>query len=174
WQALKRYAEDGALEIDNNRTERALRCVAIGRKKLALRWQRRGRSARGHHLQPRRQLQAPRRRSFRLLARRVHPAAEPSGRGDRRSHPGRLGASPAPAGCRRLNRPPTGRPLSNPPALLSLRDRGFCLARAGGVVRRTVTLIPRPFHQLLGAQLPRSKNPWGRFRTRIRLVDPGA
>lgn len=32
WQALKRYVEDGALEIDNNRTERALRCVAIGRK----------------------------------------------------------------------------------------------------------------------------------------------
>jgi transposase len=32
WTALSRYLEDGALEIDNNRTERALRTVAVGRK----------------------------------------------------------------------------------------------------------------------------------------------
>ena len=32
WQALQRYLEDGELEIDNNRAERALRCVALGRK----------------------------------------------------------------------------------------------------------------------------------------------
>ena len=32
WQALTRYAEDGALEIDNNAAERALRAVALGRK----------------------------------------------------------------------------------------------------------------------------------------------
>lgn len=32
WDALKRYLEDGILEIDNNRAERALRCVAVGRK----------------------------------------------------------------------------------------------------------------------------------------------
>ena len=32
WQALARYAEDGRLDIDNNRSERMLRHVAIGRK----------------------------------------------------------------------------------------------------------------------------------------------
>lgn len=32
WKALERYLEDGMLEIDNNRAERALRRVAIGRK----------------------------------------------------------------------------------------------------------------------------------------------
>ena len=32
WCALTRYAEDGLLEIDNNAAERALRCVALGRK----------------------------------------------------------------------------------------------------------------------------------------------
>ena len=32
WEALKRYTEDGHLEIDNNRSERALRSIAIGRK----------------------------------------------------------------------------------------------------------------------------------------------
>jgi len=30
--ALRRYASDGCLEIDNNRAERALRAVAVGRK----------------------------------------------------------------------------------------------------------------------------------------------
>jgi len=32
WEALKRYADDGDLAIDNNRAERALRTIAIGRK----------------------------------------------------------------------------------------------------------------------------------------------
>lgn len=32
WAALTRYVEDGHLEIDNNAAERALRCVAMGRK----------------------------------------------------------------------------------------------------------------------------------------------
>jgi transposase len=32
WQALERYTEDGRLEIDNNRSERAIRPLAIGRK----------------------------------------------------------------------------------------------------------------------------------------------
>jgi len=32
WEALRRYLEDGDLDIDNNEAERALRCVAIGRK----------------------------------------------------------------------------------------------------------------------------------------------
>lgn len=32
WTALTRYLEDGRLEIDNNRTERALRGVALGRR----------------------------------------------------------------------------------------------------------------------------------------------
>ena len=32
WQALTRYVEDGALAIDNNASERALRMVAVGRK----------------------------------------------------------------------------------------------------------------------------------------------
>jgi hypothetical protein len=32
WVALTRYLEDGDLDIDNNEAERALRCVAIGRK----------------------------------------------------------------------------------------------------------------------------------------------
>lgn len=32
WKALERYVEDGALAIDNNASERALRMVALGRK----------------------------------------------------------------------------------------------------------------------------------------------
>ncbi len=32
WRALVRYLDDGLLEIDNNAAERALRCVALGRK----------------------------------------------------------------------------------------------------------------------------------------------
>jgi transposase len=32
WEALRRYTEDGRLEIDNNRSERAIRPLAIGRK----------------------------------------------------------------------------------------------------------------------------------------------
>src|SRR5580658_1851219 len=32
WEALMRYCDDGALEIDNNAAERALRVVALGRK----------------------------------------------------------------------------------------------------------------------------------------------
>jgi hypothetical protein len=32
WQALTRFLENGAIEIDNNSAERALRSVAIGRK----------------------------------------------------------------------------------------------------------------------------------------------
>lgn len=32
WRALTRYIDDGLLEIDNNGAERALRCVALGRK----------------------------------------------------------------------------------------------------------------------------------------------
>lgn len=32
WPALTRYVDDGALEIDNNAAERALRVVALGRK----------------------------------------------------------------------------------------------------------------------------------------------
>ena len=32
WRALTRYVDDGLLEIDNNAADRALRCVALGRK----------------------------------------------------------------------------------------------------------------------------------------------
>ncbi len=32
WTALTRYLHDGTVEIDNNAAERALRCVALGRK----------------------------------------------------------------------------------------------------------------------------------------------
>ena len=32
WQALMRFCDDGDIEIDNNAAERALRCVALGRK----------------------------------------------------------------------------------------------------------------------------------------------
>ena len=32
WRGLTRYLDDGLLEIDNNSAERALRCVALGRK----------------------------------------------------------------------------------------------------------------------------------------------
>jgi transposase len=32
WPALCRYCDDGAIEIDNSAAERALRCVAIGRR----------------------------------------------------------------------------------------------------------------------------------------------
>lgn len=32
WEALNRFLEDGRLELDNNRSERAIRAVAVGRK----------------------------------------------------------------------------------------------------------------------------------------------
>ena len=32
WEALMRFCDDGRIEIDNNAAERALRCVALGRK----------------------------------------------------------------------------------------------------------------------------------------------
>jgi transposase len=32
WDALGRFVEDGRFELDNNRAERALRCIALGRK----------------------------------------------------------------------------------------------------------------------------------------------
>lgn len=32
WKALERFCDDGRIEIDNNAAERALRCVALGRK----------------------------------------------------------------------------------------------------------------------------------------------
>ena len=32
WDALIRFCDDGRIEIDNNAAERALRCVALGRK----------------------------------------------------------------------------------------------------------------------------------------------
>lgn len=32
WQALTRFLDDGRIEVDNNAAERALRCVALGRK----------------------------------------------------------------------------------------------------------------------------------------------
>ncbi len=32
WKALTRYCDDGRIEVDNNAAERALRCVALGRK----------------------------------------------------------------------------------------------------------------------------------------------
>ncbi|MGH7716880.1 MAG: IS66 family transposase [Vulcanimicrobiaceae bacterium] len=32
WEALQRFCDDGRIEIDNNAAERALRCVALGRK----------------------------------------------------------------------------------------------------------------------------------------------
>jgi transposase len=32
WEALMRFCDDGGIEIDNNAAERALRCVALGRK----------------------------------------------------------------------------------------------------------------------------------------------
>lgn len=32
WEALGRYCDDGRIAIDNNAAERALRCVALGRK----------------------------------------------------------------------------------------------------------------------------------------------
>lgn len=32
WQALSRYRDDGRAELDNNTAERALRCIALGRK----------------------------------------------------------------------------------------------------------------------------------------------
>jgi len=32
WDALSRYVDDGLIEVDNSAAERALRCVALGRK----------------------------------------------------------------------------------------------------------------------------------------------
>jgi len=37
WRALTRYVDDGLLDIDNNAAERALRCVALGRKNVCVR-----------------------------------------------------------------------------------------------------------------------------------------
>lgn len=49
WHALTRYVDDGRIEIDNNIAERALRTVALGRKKLAaLRLRYRRRTCGGH------------------------------------------------------------------------------------------------------------------------------
>lgn len=44
WEALRRYTEDGCLEIDNGRSERMLRLVAVGRKN----WLFAGNDAGGH------------------------------------------------------------------------------------------------------------------------------
>jgi hypothetical protein len=47
--ALTRYRDDGRIEIDNDAAERALRTVALARKKLSLLWpQGRWRPHRGH------------------------------------------------------------------------------------------------------------------------------
>jgi hypothetical protein len=50
WCALTRYVDDGRIEIDNSAAERALRAVALGRKKsfLWFGWRRRERG--GHSL----------------------------------------------------------------------------------------------------------------------------
>lgn len=37
WESLCRYTEDGHLSIDNNLSERTIRCVAIGRKTISCR-----------------------------------------------------------------------------------------------------------------------------------------
>jgi transposase len=63
WAALNRYLEDGDLAIDNNAAERALKCVAIGRKNWLFAGSDRGGrtaatlytlvvSAKHHHLDP--------------------------------------------------------------------------------------------------------------------------
>jgi len=52
WTALTRYCDDGRLEIDNNAAERALRAVALGRKKLFVCRIRCRRRAGRPHLQP--------------------------------------------------------------------------------------------------------------------------
>jgi transposase len=36
WPALRRYCDDGRVEIDNNAAERALRAVVLGRKNFCL------------------------------------------------------------------------------------------------------------------------------------------
>ena len=46
WRALMCYTDDGLLKIDNNAAERALRCVALGRKNYLYCRRRRGRRAR--------------------------------------------------------------------------------------------------------------------------------
>jgi transposase len=43
WTALRRYLEDGTIEIDNNAAERALRVVALGRKSYLFAGSNRGR-----------------------------------------------------------------------------------------------------------------------------------
>jgi transposase len=35
WRALSRYLDDGCIDMDNSAAERALRAVALGRKKLS-------------------------------------------------------------------------------------------------------------------------------------------
>ena len=66
WNALCVYATEGFLAIDNNAAERAMKRVAIGRKKLAVRRQRSGRRDHGAALFADRQRKAPRSRSTAL------------------------------------------------------------------------------------------------------------
>ena len=51
--ALRRFLDDGRLEVDNNAAERALRAVAVGRKKLALLSNRGWRRDSRRHAEPR-------------------------------------------------------------------------------------------------------------------------
>jgi len=78
WTQLLRYCDDGRLEIDNNAAERALRAVALGRKKLPVCWIRRRRGAGRCNLQPGRLGETERDRSGSLSVARPRPYCGPS------------------------------------------------------------------------------------------------
>jgi hypothetical protein len=63
WRALAHYLVDGDVPIDNNAAENAIRPLAIGRKKLVVRWLPAGGRASGRDAQPDRIGQAQRAQS---------------------------------------------------------------------------------------------------------------
>jgi len=77
WTALRRYLDDGRLEIDNNAAERQIRPLALGRKNYLFAGSDTGgeRAAALLYLDPNRQAQPPRSRS--LPPRRAHPHRRP-------------------------------------------------------------------------------------------------
>jgi Transposase IS66 family len=71
WTALTRYRDDPDLAIDNNHTERALRCFAVGRANSTFFAQRSRRQNRSGAVQFRHFLRASENRSVRVVPRRA-------------------------------------------------------------------------------------------------------
>src|SRR5512132_2135346 len=83
WTALRRYLDDGRLEIDNNAAERQIRPLALGRKNYLFAGSDTGGDrAAVLYLDPNRQAQRPRSRS--LPPRRAYPHRRPPHQSHRR------------------------------------------------------------------------------------------